>query len=101
MRFDYPHDRFMGMALKKCNSINRISNIFIKYKGIIYPTESFSKALNYSRTHEEITLKELGRVLNKDIPKCGLFVDEKLDYIAPTPVGFIDEDVIRIRKPTF
>ena len=51
-----------------------------------------NKALEYGVTHENMAIKQFEIFSGKKVSKCGLFVDDRLRFLAASPDGLVDEN---------
>lgn len=69
-------------------------------KNILYPPSIDTAAMKYGREREETARKELSTILQKEIKKCGLFIDKEHPCLGASPDGLLDEDgIVEIKCP--
>jgi hypothetical protein len=59
----------------------------------MYGTFSGNAATRYGIAHEDMA-KELEKIIGKKIENVGLFVDANLQFLAASPDGLIDNDIV-------
>ncbi|KAK4881945.1 hypothetical protein RN001_005264 [Aquatica leii] len=69
-------------------------------RSIIQPKDFSSAATDYGVKHETDAIKCLSKKIEKEIIKCGLFIDQELQFLAATPDGVIDKDsIVEVKCP--
>ncbi|KAF2903225.1 hypothetical protein ILUMI_02966, partial [Ignelater luminosus] len=61
-------------------------------KRLLYSGEIICPSLRHGKENEPLALKKLEGQLNKNVSKCGMFVDEKYPFLGSSPGGIIEED---------
>lgn len=79
-----------GRVCKMRNSTPRAKTVI----SLLYSNFRGTKATRYGKEKEPIAIESLEALLGKKVREAGLFVDEKLPWLAATPDGLIDEDTI-------
>jgi putative phage-type endonuclease len=84
----------------KARSDHAHSNIV---KNMLHSQEKISKlpAIMYGKDHEDEARRQLGLQENISIEKCGLFIDEKIEYLGASPDGIVLEQdaIVEIKCP--
>uniref|UniRef100_A0ABD2XTU8 Ubiquitin-like protease family profile domain-containing protein n=1 Tax=Trichogramma kaykai TaxID=54128 RepID=A0ABD2XTU8_9HYME len=70
------------------------SALAARVKQIRYPSKKINQAMQYGIDHEADAINDLGKLLKKNIEKCGLFIDPVDAYLACSPDGVIGDDTI-------
>lgn len=69
-------------------------------KNIMYGPCVDTVAMKYGREMKEMARQDLAAKIQKDIKKCGLFIDYEYPYLGASPDGLIDEDgLVEIKCP--
>ncbi|GFR11119.1 yqaJ domain-containing protein [Trichonephila clavata] len=55
--------------------------------------------MEYGESHEGEALKSLENALGLKIRPCGLFIHPKLQYLAATPDGLVDDGIVEVKCP--
>lgn len=69
-------------------------------KNMLYkPNIDHVASIKHGKRHEKLALAQLEDMMNLKISKCGLFIDEKYNFLGATPDGISDEIVIEVKCP--
>lgn len=58
-------------------------------------------AVNFGKANEAAACKELQKAINRDIERCGLFIDQKSPFLGASPDGLVGDDCIVEIKCSF
>lgn len=68
---------------------------------IIQPKPFSNSAVSWGKNHESIALQNYEKITNNNVIKCGLFIDENINYLAASPDGILDDHtaVVEVKCP--
>ncbi|KAL0840686.1 hypothetical protein ABMA28_015880 [Loxostege sticticalis] len=56
-------------------------------------------SIKHGRDSEKIALEQLSTQINKEIKKCGLFIDQDLPFLGATPDGLCEDQIVEVKCP--